>query len=171
MQDSSLFILTLSVPVDSKKSPLSTMANSYYSYYWWTNNREDWLRVSLIAAPLMIIFGLVLISYRLCGRRASYIYKPCAHTQMTKTSQCHSSVYQPVYKATTCAINDTNYNGVTTEHELSPQDSSVVGRDTETGTIANISYRMSQSTANMANSYFFMYGKQLTRIFVFLSAE
>lgn len=103
----------------------------YNSYYWWTNNREDWFRVTLIAAPLMIVFGLVLITYRLCSRRSSYIYKPCSHTQMTQTAQCHTRLYEPVYKTTTCAIND-NYNA-TTEHVLGPQDSSVIGKDTEIG--------------------------------------
>lgn len=79
----------------------------YSSYPRWTANSEDWLRVSLIAAPFMILFGLVLITYRLCGRRALYIYKP-----PTQTTQCHSGVYEPVYKTTTCAVGD----GATVEH-------------------------------------------------------
>lgn len=81
----------------------------YTNYFWWTGQKDYWLRVILIAAPLMIVFQMVLITYRLWRKSTwSYIYQPCSSSQMVQTAHCHSSVYEPVYKATTCAINETH---------------------------------------------------------------
>lgn len=70
--------------------------NDYSPYWWWTEN-EDWLKVTVIAAPVFIVLGLALISYKLYERRTpSYIYKPGDGT----------AVYNAVYKPTTCAMDD-----------------------------------------------------------------
>lgn len=48
-----------------------TMFNhdEYYSSYWWIYNKDDWLNISLIAAPLMIVFGLaLLITHEACSK-------------------------------------------------------------------------------------------------------
>lgn len=45
---------------------------------WWFTE-DEWVKYSLIAAPLMIVFALALITIRTCRKR-SYIYKPpCDH--------------------------------------------------------------------------------------------
>lgn len=43
--------------------------DEYYSSYWWIYNKDDWLNISLIAAPLMIVFGLaLLITHEACSK-------------------------------------------------------------------------------------------------------
>ncbi|KAJ7984094.1 hypothetical protein DPEC_G00363770 [Dallia pectoralis] len=59
--------------------------NEYYGSYWWINNKNDWLTVTLIAAPALIVFGLVLVTHRICSVRLSKMHKPC------------SPWYNPVY--------------------------------------------------------------------------
>ncbi|KAK2847557.1 hypothetical protein Q5P01_010556 [Channa striata] len=43
-------------------------------YRWWFTE-DEWIRYSLIAAPLMIVFTLALSTIRAC-HKSSYIYKP-----------------------------------------------------------------------------------------------
>lgn len=104
-------------------SQLFTMVdhNDYYSNYWWINGKGDWLKITLIAAPLMIVFGLVLITHRICSRQSpARIYKPCLHL--------YSPPYDPVYVPTTCAFDDTRYdvNKQHGEHVIDAKDASVI---------------------------------------------
>lgn len=84
-----------------------TMFNhdEYYSSYWWIYNKDDWLNISLIAAPLMIVFGLaLLITHKTCSKRASsLIYTPC--------SRVHSLQYDAVYVPTTCYCDEIRCEG------------------------------------------------------------
>lgn len=84
-----------------------TMFNhdEYYSGYWWIDNEDDWLNISLIAAPLMIVFGLaLLITHKTCSKRASSpIYTPC--------SRVHSLQYDAVYVPTTCNCDGVRCDG------------------------------------------------------------
>lgn len=71
--------------------------NEYYSNYWWLNEKDDMLRVILIAAPMMAVFGSALLAYRIYSRRASSsIYTPC--------SSHATGPYAPVYGPTTCDL-------------------------------------------------------------------
>lgn len=93
----------------------------YYSNYWWINPKEDWLKITLIAAPLLIVCALVLITHRVCSTRTSRMYTPC--------SAPHAALYNPVYRPTTRAFEDTrcamnNHDG---EYVIMATDASVVG--------------------------------------------
>ena len=93
----------------------------YHSNYWWINVRDNWLEITLIATLLMIMFALVLITHRICGKRSSYIYKPC--------SRPHSSLYTRVYRPTTCSLEGTrcDVNNQGDEHVIMATDASVIG--------------------------------------------
>lgn len=96
--------------------------NDYYNNYWWINHKDDWLKITLIAAPLMIIFGLVLITHRICSRRSSsHIYKPCSHLYVP--------LYDPVYVPTTCAFDEMRYdvNKQQDEYVIDAKGASVIG--------------------------------------------
>lgn len=76
------------------KTPVEIMASHND---WWITDGDDWLKATLIAAPILIVFGLILIAYRLHGKRtSSYIYKPGSQTR----------IYGSVYEPTTCAIDE-----------------------------------------------------------------
>lgn len=60
------------------------------SGYWWLHAKYDWL---LIAVPVMAVFGLVLVTYRIRRVHNKPIYTPCSGV----TYLC-----QPVYRPTTC---------------------------------------------------------------------
>ena len=93
--------------------------DDYYSNHWGTKDTEDWLKIPLIAAPLMIVFGLVLITHRICSRRSlSRIYKPCS---------CRSPHHDPVYVPTTCAFGQTDVHDQHDEHVIYATDASVIG--------------------------------------------
>lgn len=66
---------------------------SAYSPYWWWEDKDDWLKATIIAAPVFAVLGAVLISYRLYARRrTSYIYTPPVVAE------------DAVYKPTTCGL-------------------------------------------------------------------
>lgn len=86
-----------------------------YSSYWWWEEKDDWFKVTIIAAPVFIVLGAVLISYRLYARRrTSYIYTP--------------PVADAVYKSTTCGIDDTKRYVANNERamEIGPHSPSVL---------------------------------------------
>lgn len=89
--------------------------------YWWLTSEDDWIRVSLIAAPIMIVFGVIATISYVCHRKRSpkMIYNPCGlHANM--------SPYQPVYMPTTCKLSDHAH-----VQFVRAQDSVVMGSDSE----------------------------------------
>lgn len=90
---------------------IDTDANQYY-WWWTTTDNDDWLRVSLIAAPIMVVVGVAaLISYKLLNRRGKNIYRMCRHNRV---------IYDSVYKPTTYTMTKEDVC------EVQPQDSSVL---------------------------------------------
>lgn len=65
---------------------------STYSPYWWWEDNDNWLKATIIAAPVFAVLGAILISYRLYARRRTYIYTPPVITE------------DAVYKPTTCGL-------------------------------------------------------------------
>ena len=71
--------------------------------YWWIDTNQDWLKITFIAAPLMRVVGLMVITYRICSQRSSPIYKPSSTAQ-------RSLSYNSVYNPTTCAFDDVHFD-------------------------------------------------------------
>lgn len=92
-----------------------------HSAYWGIDGMDYWLEITLIAAPLMVLFGLMLIAHRVYNRRSpSPIYTPC--------QPIYSTYYEPVYVPTTCAFDKTYVNDQREEHVvINAKDSSVIG--------------------------------------------
>lgn len=75
---------------------------SHYNNYWCFNIKDNWVKITLIVTLVTIVFGLILITLRICSRRSSsHIYKPCL---------CLHS--DSVYVPTTCAFKDGRYEGI-----------------------------------------------------------
>ena len=90
-----------------------------HSGYRWIDGGDYWLEIIVIAAPLMVLFG-VLIAHRVYNRKSpSPIYKPCHYS--------HS--YEPVYVPTTCTFDKTYVVNDRYEEQvlINATDSSVIG--------------------------------------------
>lgn len=85
-----------------------------YNSYWWWEDKDDWFKVTVIAAPVFVVLGAVLISYRLYARRrTSYIYTP--------------PVANAVYKSTTCVNNCKHEHAV----DVGPHSPAVISEQME----------------------------------------
>lgn len=97
--------------------PMSGQNNAYngaYSPYWWWEDKDDWFKVTIIAAPVFVVLGAVLISYRLYAkRRTSYIYTPPVADDS-------------VYKSTTCGMDGKRYVVNERAVDLGPHSPSVI---------------------------------------------
>ena len=102
--------------------------------HWWVKGKADWLNAAMIAAPMMIVFALVLITHRIrSGWSSSRIYTPCMPVY---------SHYEPVYVPTTCAFDKTMSvvkRPDDEEHAICATGSSVIG-DVERGMCDVCSY-------------------------------
>ncbi|KAK2814708.1 hypothetical protein Q5P01_000542 [Channa striata] len=83
---------------------------------WWFTE-DEWVKYSLIAAPLMIVFALALITIRACRKR-SYIYKPpCDHGLsgslygLTTTDAISCTEKDPMLGGDTSKLSDANGAG------------------------------------------------------------
>ena len=74
-----------------------------FNNYWWIDTRQDWLKIPCIAATLMIVVGLMIITYRICSQRFSHIYKPSSTAQ-------RSLSYNSVCELPASAFDDVNFD-------------------------------------------------------------
>lgn len=79
-------------------------------YYWWLTD-DDWIRVSLIAAPIMVLVGVLATVFIMKKARRKNIYRICNSTHVG---------YNPVYMPTTRKMTQKACC------EVKPQDSSIL---------------------------------------------